>query len=192
MASDKPRDIDTYLATVSPGRRKLLAALRAAILAELPNAVECISYSMPAFRYEGHVVAGFLATAKGCSYFPFSGTTLDSVAAKIEGFGRTKSALHFDANQPLDPALVRTLLRARLAEIPKKKSARGGSGSVRSKKSAQPGLKASAKPKSDKKAKTPAKAKTKAPAKSTATPKRKAPASAKAIPKSRRSTRDSG
>ena len=71
---------------------------------------------MPAFRYAGHVVAGFLATRKGCSYFPFSGTTLATVAADVKAYAQTKSALHFDETHPLPVALVRKLLKARIAE----------------------------------------------------------------------------
>jgi uncharacterized protein YdhG (YjbR/CyaY superfamily) len=113
----KPDSIDAYLAKVSPERRGALQTLRKTILSILPDAEECISYSMPAFRHRGHVVAGFLATSMGCSYFPFSGTTLATVAADLKGYGRTKSALHFDPAKPLPAALVRKLLRARVAEI---------------------------------------------------------------------------
>ncbi len=114
----KPATIDAYLATVpDDGRRAALLRLRRAILAAAPGAQECISYGMPAFRLPGGVVAGFQATAKGCSYYPFSGTTLDSLGSTLDGFERTKSALHFDAERPLTPVLVRRLLRARLAEL---------------------------------------------------------------------------
>jgi uncharacterized protein YdhG (YjbR/CyaY superfamily)/GNAT superfamily N-acetyltransferase len=71
---------------------------------------------MPAFRHDGHVVAGFLATAKGCSYFPFSGTTLASLSAELTKYSRTKSALHFDPERPLPIALVRKLVKVRIAE----------------------------------------------------------------------------
>ena len=71
---------------------------------------------MPAFRYTGNVVAGFLATSKGCSYFPFSGTTLATVAADVKAYDQTKSALHFDPTRPLPVALVRKLLETRIAE----------------------------------------------------------------------------
>lgn len=108
--------IDDYLAGVGPDRRAALQALRQAIRAALPGAEECISYSMPAFRLDGVVVAGFLATARGCSYFPFSGTTLATLAGDLSGFSRTKSALHFAPDRPLPRALVRKLLRARIAE----------------------------------------------------------------------------
>jgi uncharacterized protein YdhG (YjbR/CyaY superfamily) len=112
----RPETIDAYLATVSPDRRAALQKLRSTIRSILPDAQECISYSMPAFRHGGRVVAGFLATSKGCSYFPFSGTTLATVAAEVKAYDQTKSALHFDPEHPLPAALVRKLLKARMAE----------------------------------------------------------------------------
>ena len=112
----KPKTMDEYLAALSPDRRAPLEKLRATIRSILPNAEECISYSMPAFRVGKHVVAGFLATKKGCSYYPFSGTTLGTLADELSAYERTKSALHFDARRPLPKALVRKLLEARLAE----------------------------------------------------------------------------
>jgi uncharacterized protein YdhG (YjbR/CyaY superfamily) len=113
----KAKDIDAYLAKVSPDKRELLEKLRTTIHSIVPEVEECISYAMPAFRVKGSVVAGFLATARGCSYFPFSGSTLDTVAESVAGYSRTKSALHFDERRPLPKTLVRKLLKARLAEI---------------------------------------------------------------------------
>jgi uncharacterized protein YdhG (YjbR/CyaY superfamily) len=112
----KPEDIDAYLSGVEPKKRAALQKLRRTIRAALPRAEECISYSIPAFRLGGRVVGGFAATKSGCSYFPFSGRTLATVAAEIEGYGRTKSALHFDPTKGLPATLVRKLLRARIAE----------------------------------------------------------------------------
>jgi uncharacterized protein YdhG (YjbR/CyaY superfamily) len=112
----KPDSIDAYLARVPEDRRVALEQLRRTIRAIVPSAEECISYSMPAFRHEGHVVAGFLATTKGCSYYPFSGSTLATLAADVAAYGQTKSALHFDPSKPLPKGLVKKLIAARLAE----------------------------------------------------------------------------
>ena len=115
----RPRSpaIDAYLAAASPPNRALLRQLRQTIHAILPDAEECISYRLPAFRLRGKVVAGFSATAQGCSYYPFSGTTLGALASDLRGRSQTKSALHFDADRPLPVSLVRKLLAARRAEI---------------------------------------------------------------------------
>ncbi len=112
----KPTTIDEYLATVTGERRAALDKLRKTIRAILPKAEECISYGMPAFRLDGRVVAGFNATSKGCSYYPFSGTTLRTLARELKAYGGTKSALHFDPSQPLPATLVRKLVKARIAE----------------------------------------------------------------------------
>jgi uncharacterized protein YdhG (YjbR/CyaY superfamily) len=108
--------IDEYLARVSPKQRALLRELRLRIHALVPAVEECISYRLPAFRYEGRVIAGFSATSNGCSYYPFSGTTLKTLARDIEGYSQTKSALHFGPEKPLPAVLVRKLLEARIAE----------------------------------------------------------------------------
>jgi uncharacterized protein YdhG (YjbR/CyaY superfamily) len=113
----KPTSIDDYLASVPDPERAALLKLRKTLHSLLPGAEECISYSMPAFRYRGHVVAGFLATRRGCSYFPFSGATLATLASELRGYGQTKSALHFDAARPLPAALVKKLVSARVAEL---------------------------------------------------------------------------
>ena len=62
------------------------------------------------------MVAGFCAAAKGCSYFPFSGSTFRTLADALEGYERTKSSLHFRPEAPLPVGLVRKLIRARIAE----------------------------------------------------------------------------
>ena len=113
----KPRTIDEYLESLKPPKQEALEALRRTIHTLLPEAEECISYSMPAFRYQGRVIAGFLATKAGCSYYPFSGATLSTVSAELKSYSKTKSALHFEPEHPLPARLVQKLLEARMAEI---------------------------------------------------------------------------
>ena len=108
--------IDEYLATVSAPNRALLQRLRKTIHAIVPGVEECISYRLPAFRLGKSVIAGFSATSKGCSYYPFSGKTLTTLAREIDGHSHTKSALHFSPKRPLPVSLVRELLNARMAE----------------------------------------------------------------------------
>jgi uncharacterized protein YdhG (YjbR/CyaY superfamily) len=112
----KARTIDEYLAQVKGEQRAALDRLRATIRSIVPQAEECISYGLPAFRQEGVVIAGFAATAKGCAYYPFSGSTLSTLAAEVEDFKQTKGSLHFDARKGLPARLVKKLLQARLAE----------------------------------------------------------------------------
>jgi uncharacterized protein YdhG (YjbR/CyaY superfamily) len=112
----KANDIDEYLVTIDGNRRTALKKLRKTIRSIVPDAEECISYRIPAFRLGGKVVAGFCARTNGCSYFPFSGRTLRTLAKEIAGYEHTKSALHFDPEAGLPVSLVRKLLRTRIAE----------------------------------------------------------------------------
>lgn len=110
-------EIDEYLAQVSVPERRVLESLRKSIRAVVPEAQECLSYKIPAFRVDGHVVAGFAAYKGHLSFFPFSGSVLDELDAKLGGRTRTKSALHFTTKAPLPQDLVGLLLKTRLAEV---------------------------------------------------------------------------
>jgi uncharacterized protein YdhG (YjbR/CyaY superfamily) len=112
----KPASIDEYLDGVRPDQRAALQRLRATIRSIVPDADECISYTIPAFRLRGRIIAGFSATSDGCSYYPFSGSTLKTLADAVERYSRTKSALHFSTKKPLPKTLVRKLIAARIAE----------------------------------------------------------------------------
>jgi len=110
-------EVDDYLASVPGDKRAALDKLRKTIRTIIPKAEECISYKIPAYRLDGSVVAGFRATAKGCSYFPFSGSTLRTLAGDLEDYEQTKGSLHFRPDKPLPATLVRKLIKARIAEI---------------------------------------------------------------------------
>ena len=111
--------IDEYLATLDEPARATLQHLRGDIRAVVPEAEECISYSMPAFRVRGMVVAGFAAFTTHLSYLPHSGSVLPALADDLKDYpGGTTSALHFSVDRPLPRALVHKLISARLAQIP--------------------------------------------------------------------------
>jgi uncharacterized protein YdhG (YjbR/CyaY superfamily) len=112
----RPKTIDEYLAPLSSEKRAALSKLRKTVRSIVPKAEECISYRVPAFRLDGTVIAGFCSTAKGCSYFPFSGSTLGTLAADLQAYDQTKSSLHFHPDKPLPATLVRKLIKARIAE----------------------------------------------------------------------------
>lgn len=69
-------EVDVYLARLEEPKRSTLEALRRSIRAVVPDAEECISYGMPAFRVVGKVVAGFAAFKNHVAYLPHSGKVL--------------------------------------------------------------------------------------------------------------------
>jgi len=113
----KVATIDDYLARVGDEQRAALAHLRATIRKAVPEAEECISYAVPAFRVDRHVLVGFGASAKHCSFFPMSGRTIADHAELLAGYETSKGAIRFTPDAPLPDALVRKLLKARRSEI---------------------------------------------------------------------------
>lgn len=111
----KPATIDEYLATLPAQKRVALEKIRAAIRAAAPKAEECISYSMPAFRLNGMLV-GFAAAAKHCAFYPMSATTVAAFQEELAGYDTSKGTIRFPPEKPLPAALVKKLVKARIAE----------------------------------------------------------------------------
>lgn len=63
-------EIDEYLHGVGQPKRDALEALGRTILEIVPDAQECISYRIPAFRVNGKVFAAFAAFTEHLSYLP--------------------------------------------------------------------------------------------------------------------------
>ncbi len=110
------QEIDDYLATLDEPKRATLTRLRETIVAMVPEAEQCISYGMPAFKLQGKTIAGFAAFKSHLSYLPHSGSVIRRLAAETEGYTSTKGSLHFPVDQPLPEKLVKKLLDTRIAE----------------------------------------------------------------------------
>jgi uncharacterized protein YdhG (YjbR/CyaY superfamily) len=110
-------EVDAYLAGLEEPKRSTLEAVRRSIRAAVPDAEECISYGMPAFRVRGKVVAGFAAFKNHLAYLPHSGAVLADVGDALAGYERTSGSLHFPVDEPLPAELVRRLVEARLHEL---------------------------------------------------------------------------
>jgi uncharacterized protein YdhG (YjbR/CyaY superfamily) len=114
-AKGKVETIDDYLERLSDDKRKALERLRQTIRAAAPDAEECISYQLPAFRLNGPLVA-FGATANHCAFYPMNGTTIETFKDELKGYGTSKGAIRFQPDKPLPAALVRKLVKSRIAE----------------------------------------------------------------------------
>ena len=115
----RARTIDEYLTGLDTESRAALQKVRRAIHAAAPKAEECISYGMPAFRLNGKLIAGFRATAKHCSYHPMSGDTVASLRTELAGFDTSRGTVRFAPQAALPAALVRRLVKIRIAELTK-------------------------------------------------------------------------
>ena len=116
-----PKSVDEYLAAVPEPARSTLKKIRAVIRSVAPpEATEAISYGMPAFKYKG-VLVWYAAFSKHCSLFP-TASVIEPFRNELKGFTLSKGTIQFPTDKPLPAALVRKLVKARVAQMGSKKS----------------------------------------------------------------------
>src|SRR5215211_169775 len=113
---DKPKTIDEYFETLTPDKRIALEKLRKTIKAAAPQAAECISYSIPAFRLNGRLLVAFGAAAKHCSFFPMSASIVKKFERELKNYGTSKGTIRFSPEKLLLTPLVRKVVKARIVE----------------------------------------------------------------------------
>ena len=111
----KAESVDAYLASVPADARAALLKLRKTIRAAAPKAAEVISYQVPTFKHKGGLVA-YAAFPDHCSFFVMSTEVMRAHAAELESYPVGKGSIRFPADKPLPAALVKKLVKARIAE----------------------------------------------------------------------------
>ena len=94
----KPKTIDEYLAALGDEQRAALEKLRKTIKAAAPDAEECISYGLCAFRAGGMLV-GFGAAAKHCAFYLMSGSTVGAHQELLKKYDTSKGAIRFQPDK---------------------------------------------------------------------------------------------
>ena len=119
-ASVAPKDVDEYMASVPEPARTTLSKMRATIRSAVPpEATEVISYRMPAFRHN-RVLVWFAAFSEHCSLFP-TAAIIEKFKNELKPFSTSKGTIQFPTNKPLPMALIKKLVKARVAQNESKK-----------------------------------------------------------------------
>ena len=107
--------VETFLSAIAEPAQSALRKLRAQIRAAAPNADEYIGYAVPAFRQDGALVS-YGAAKTHCSFFVQSPKTMEAFAAELADFQTSKGTIRFQPERPIPAALVKRIVKARLAE----------------------------------------------------------------------------
>ena len=118
VAKASPTTVDEYLAAVPEPARSALETIRAAIRSVVPpESTEIISYKIPAFRHK-KVLVWYAAFANHCSLFP-TAAVIEEFKDKLKGYSTSKGTIHFPLDKPMPVALIKKLVKARVAAAPR-------------------------------------------------------------------------
>lgn len=109
--------VDAYHARLPAAERKALEQIRAAVHAACPGAEECLSYGMPAVKFDGTPLVGWRAAAKHGAFHPLSGSTVATCKEALADYDTSKGTIRFPFDAVLPAKLVKLLVATRIGEI---------------------------------------------------------------------------
>ena len=115
-ANSKPVTVDEYLARAKPEQRAALEKIRRTIHAIAPGVVEGISYGLAGFKLNGRPLVYIGAWENHCAFYPGSSRLAKKLQDQLKQFETSKGTIRFTPEKPLPLALVRNIVKARIAE----------------------------------------------------------------------------
>ncbi len=106
--------IDAYIAAFPDETQRRLQEMRATIHAAAPDAQEKISYQMPTFYLYGNLVH-FAAHKNHIGFYP-AASGIQNFQLELSKYVTSKGAVQFPMDKPLPLALIRKIVKFRVAE----------------------------------------------------------------------------
>ena len=118
---EKITSVEEYLAGLPAEQRAALDKLRATIQAAAPDATDGISYAMAAFKYGDRGLVCYAAFKDHYSLFPMSKQVIEDNREQLGPRATGKGTIQFRYDERLPVALVKKIVKARIAELEARK-----------------------------------------------------------------------
>ena len=109
----KPTNTVEYLDAVPADQRAALRKLRKQIIAAAPDCEEYIGYGLPGFKLNGHPILYIGAAKHHCALY---GAVPAGFSEQLKGYQVSKGTIRFTPEKPLLAALVKAIVKAKVAE----------------------------------------------------------------------------
>jgi len=116
MAETRPDAVDAFLEAIPEPQRSALEKLRATIRSAAPEAEELINYGVPMFRLGGKNLVSFGAAKTHCAFYVQSPAVMEAMADELKAYDTLKGTIRFTPDKPIPAALVKKIVKARIAE----------------------------------------------------------------------------
>jgi uncharacterized protein YdhG (YjbR/CyaY superfamily) len=112
--SPPAQTVDEYLAALPEEQRAALQSLRETIRSTVPEASEAIAYGMAGYKYKKKPLIYLGAAKNHCGIY---GARPEALEEDLKSYDVSKGTIRFSPDSPIPKALVKKLLKARIAEI---------------------------------------------------------------------------
>lgn len=114
--SHSPENIDQYIVSQPQEKQLLLQQIRETVRNAVPDAVEIISYSMPAFKYKGKILCYFAAHKNHIGLYatPSANAAFEE---ELKAYETTKGTIRFPINSVIPAELIRKIVQYKMNEI---------------------------------------------------------------------------
>lgn len=110
----KPKDIDEYIAATPKELQERLRQIRQIVRETTPDAIEKISYGIPAYMFHGRLIY-FAAFKNHIGFYPMK-DVIQKFEKELSGYHTSKGTIQFPHNKPLPLTLIKKIIKFRMQE----------------------------------------------------------------------------
>ncbi len=116
MNTNNSKNVDQYILQHHEGIQIILQNIRAIIKKVAPDAVESISYGMPAYKIDGQPLVYFAAFPNHIGFYA-TPVTHEAFAAELGKYKTGKGSVQFPLSQPIPYDLISKLTKYKLDKL---------------------------------------------------------------------------